>query len=33
MSGPAEESTYDVIVIGVGPVGQVAALRIGRTPW
>jgi dihydrolipoamide dehydrogenase len=27
MSRPAEESTYDVIVIGAGPVGQVAALR------
>jgi dihydrolipoamide dehydrogenase len=27
MSGPAEGRSYDVIVIGAGPVGQVAALR------
>jgi dihydrolipoamide dehydrogenase len=27
MSGPAEGRSYDVIVIGAGLVGQVAALR------
>ncbi|HSZ38945.1 MAG TPA: NAD(P)/FAD-dependent oxidoreductase [Trebonia sp.] len=27
MSGPAEDTAYDVIVIGAGPIGQVAALR------
>jgi pyruvate/2-oxoglutarate dehydrogenase complex dihydrolipoamide dehydrogenase (E3) component len=27
MSGPAEHAAYDVIVIGAGPIGQVAALR------